>query len=54
MLDLLSLENSVSRDRAIISGVLAAVKLVEVGEMEERLAAVEAALGPRVVTGRRG
>jgi hypothetical protein len=27
--------------------------LVEKGEMEERLAAVEAALGPRVVAGKR-
>jgi hypothetical protein len=52
MLDLLSLENSVARDRAIISGVLVAVKLVESAELEERLAAVEAALGPRVVAGR--
>jgi hypothetical protein len=53
MFDLLSIENSVARDRALISGVLAAVKLVEAGEMEERLAAVEAALGPRVVARRR-
>ena len=53
MLDLLGLENSVARNRALISGVLAAAKLHEVGEMEERMAAVEAALGPRVVAGKR-
>ena len=52
MFDLLSLENSVQRNRAIISGVLVAAKLHEVGEMEERMAAVEAALGPRVVAGK--
>ena len=49
LIDLLSLENSVARSRAIFSGVLAAAKLLEVGEQEERLQAIEAALGPRVV-----
>jgi hypothetical protein len=53
MLDALGLENSVARSRVIVSGVLAGVKLVEVGELEDRLAAVEAALGPRVVAGKR-
>ena len=28
---------------------MAAAKLIEVGEMEERIEAVEAALGPRVI-----
>ena len=46
--DLISLENSVARDRAIFTGVLAASKLLEVGELEDRLEAVEAALGPRI------
>ena len=53
LLDALGLENSVARSRVLISGVLAGAKLVEVGEMEERMAAVEAALGPRVVAGKR-
>ena len=53
LIDLLGLENSVARNRAIISGVLAGAKLLEVGEIEERMAAVEAALGPRMVTGKR-
>jgi hypothetical protein len=47
LLDTLGLENSVGRSRALIAGVLAAAKLLEVGEHEERLAAIEAALGPR-------
>ena len=46
--DLIALENSVARDRAIFTGVLAAAKLLEVGELEERLQAVEAALGSRL------
>jgi Mg2+/Co2+ transporter CorC len=39
----------VARNRTLIAGTLAAAKLLEVGEQEERLAAIEAALGPRVV-----
>ena len=49
LLDLMSMENSVARSRTLISGALAAAKLLEVGEQEERLQALEAALGPRVV-----
>ena len=47
--DALSLENSINRVRAL--GYLAQVSstLLERGEMEERLAAIEAALGPRLV-----
>jgi hypothetical protein len=50
LLDAVGLENSVARSRVIISGALAAAKLLEVGEQEDRLAAVEAALGPRLVS----
>ena len=53
MLDALSLENSVARSRVIVSGVQVGARLLEVGEMEERLASVEAALGPRVVERKR-
>ena len=53
LIDSVSLENSVPRNRAIFSGVVAAVKLLEVGEHEERLAAIEATLGPRLVKDRR-
>ena len=49
VIDALGLENSVARSRVLISAVQVGAKLVEVGEMEERMAAVEAALGPRVV-----
>ena len=49
IIDTISLENSPSRNRTL--GALAgiALKALEVGEMEERLAAIEAALGPRLV-----
>jgi hypothetical protein len=48
LLDTLGLENSVARSRVLIAGVLAAAKLLEVGELEERMAAVEATIGPRL------
>jgi hypothetical protein len=48
LLDTLGLENSVARSRVLIAGVLAAAKLLEVGELEERMAAVEVILGPRL------
>jgi hypothetical protein len=50
VIDALGLENSVARSRVLISAVQVGARLVEVGEMEERMAAVEAALGPRIVT----
>jgi hypothetical protein len=40
----LGLENSVARARVLISGALAAAKLLETGELAERIAALEAAL----------
>ena len=48
--DALGLDNNINRVRAL--GYLAqiATSLLEKGEMEERLQAVEAALGPRVVS----
>src|SRR5690606_4822492 len=49
VLDALGLGTSVARTRVLIAGVQAAAKLLEVGELEERLQSVEAALGPRVV-----
>jgi hypothetical protein len=47
--DALGLENSIARCRALVSIGMAAAKLLEVGEHEERLTAIEAALGPRVI-----
>jgi len=43
--DALSLENSIARVRALISAALAAVKLLETGELEARLAVLELAIG---------
>jgi hypothetical protein len=48
--DALGMETgSVARGRLLIAGTQALTKLLEVGELEERLAAVEAALKPRLV-----
>ena len=49
-LDLLGLENSIARGRALIAVVSAGSKLLEVGELEERLLALEAAVEPRKET----
>jgi len=46
--ELLALDNGVARDRAIISGALAAAKVLEVGELAARLEAIEAVLGPKL------
>lgn len=47
--DALSLDNNINRVRALAYIAQIAIGLLEKGEMEERLQAVEAALGPRVV-----
>ena len=44
-IDALGLENRVVRARVLISAALAATKLLETGELEERIAAREAAVG---------
>lgn len=49
VLDTLSLENSVARSRTLAYLAQVSVNLLEKGELEERLAAVEGALGPRLV-----
>ena len=43
--DMLGLENSIARARILLSAALAGVKLVETGELEERIAALELATG---------
>src|SRR2546428_716017 len=45
--DALSLENGVARLRTLISAASAATKLLETGELEDRVAAVEALLAHR-------
>ena len=47
LLDVLGLENSIARARVLISGALVAAKLLETGELAERLAALEAAVASR-------
>ena len=47
--DALSLDNSIARGRLLLGVVQMGTKLIEVGEHEERLAAIESALGPRLV-----
>ena len=46
IVDTLGLDNSVARARVLIAGAQAATKLLETGELETRIAALEAALGP--------
>jgi len=45
--DALALENSVSRSRVLIAAAQAGARLLEVGELEARLEALEAVLEPR-------
>ena len=47
-LDALGLENSIARCRVLIAAALAASRLLEVGELEARLSALEAALARQV------
>jgi hypothetical protein len=44
-IDVLGLENSVARARVLIAAAVAAAKLLETGELEARLAGLEAASG---------
>ena len=53
VVDTLSLDNSINRNRTLAYLAQSATKLLEVGELDERLAAVEATLKPRLVKGRR-
>lgn len=48
-LDALGLENSIARARVLISAALAAAKLLEVGELEARLASLESAVEAKTV-----
>ena len=48
VLDTLSLENSIARSRTLAYLAQVALKVVEVGDMQERLASLEAAMGPRL------
>jgi len=48
VIDLLGLENSIARARALVATVVAAAKLVEMGDVQVRLAILEAAVLRRV------
>ena len=43
----LGLENSIARNRALTAIVATGAKLIELGDLASRIAAIEAALGPR-------
>ncbi len=54
VLDTLGLQNSIARSRTIAYLAHVALKVLEVGEFQERLQALEAAIGPRLrAVGRR-
>ena len=46
-LETLALENSIARNRTLITAAAGAGKLIESGDLDARLAAVEAAVGPK-------
>jgi hypothetical protein len=46
-IETLALENSIARNRALISAAAGAGKLIEAGDLANRLSAVEAAVGPK-------
>jgi len=48
VLDTLGLENSVARNRTLAYLAQTAARLLETGELEERLRALEAAMEPRL------
>lgn len=45
----LALDNSLARSRVLIAAAHASARLLEVGELEDRLKALEAAVGPRLL-----
>ncbi len=53
VLDTLSMENSIARSRTLGYLGQVALKVLEVGDFQERLQALEAAIGPRILRGGR-
>ena len=51
--DTLGLENSIARSRVLAYLVQVALKVVEAAELQERVAALETVVGPRLAAGRR-
>ena len=52
-LDALALETSIARGRLLVAVALAGTKLLEVGELEARVEALEVTLRPRIVRNRK-
>lgn len=52
-IDTLRLENGVNRNRTLASLTQIAIKLLGIGEHEERIRALEGALGPRLLEAKR-
>lgn len=46
-IETLALENSIARNRLVNSFILTGAKLIEVGDLAARVAAIEASVGPR-------
>jgi hypothetical protein len=46
-IETMALENSIARNRAVNAMLATGIRLVEVGDLEERLSALEAAAGPK-------
>ena len=46
-IETLALENSVARNRALISAATGAGKLIETGDLQERVALLEITVGPK-------
>ncbi len=53
VMDTLGLENSIARSRVLAYLAQVALKTVEAGALQERLAALESAMGPRLASGSR-
>jgi len=51
--DTLGLENSIARSRVLAYLAQVALRVVEAAELQERVAALETAMGPRLAAGRR-
>jgi len=54
LFDSLALDNGVNRNRTLIAITQAGAKLLEVGEFEERLAAIESVMEPRLKSEQKG
>ena len=53
VMDTLGLENSIARSRVLAYLAQVALKTLEAGALQERLAALEVAMGPRLASGSR-